>query len=71
VLIRPFRPMILAFLIWKMASELFYPHYELFEWVERGGSYGVLLALWFALDPNASFQTKTNQTPSFVSYDMA
>ena len=31
-------------------SELFYPHYELIEWIERGGSYGVLLALWFALD---------------------
>jgi len=26
---------------------LFYPHYEIFEWIERGGSYGVLLALWF------------------------
>jgi len=32
-----------------MASELFYPTYELFEWVERGGSYGVLLVLWFVL----------------------
>ena len=50
VLIRPIRPMIFAILIWKITSELFYPHYELFEWVERGGSYGVLLALWFALD---------------------
>jgi hypothetical protein len=50
VLIRPYRPLIFAILIWKMTSELFYPHYELFEWIERGGSYGVLLALWFALD---------------------
>jgi hypothetical protein len=49
VLICPFRPMILTLLIWKMASELFYPHYELFEWIERGGSYGVMLALWFAI----------------------
>ena len=49
VLTRPFRPLIFAFLIWKMGSELFYPHWELFEWVERGGSYGALLALWFAL----------------------
>lgn len=47
VLIRPVRPLILAFFIWKIASELFYPHYALFEWVERGGSYGSLLALWF------------------------
>jgi len=51
LLIRPLRPIILAIFIWKMSSELFYPHYELFEWIERGGSYGVLLALWFALDP--------------------
>jgi hypothetical protein len=64
VLIRPFRPMVLALFIWKIASELFYPHYELFEWIERGGSYGVLLALWFTLDPNASFKFKNRLTPS-------
>jgi hypothetical protein len=58
LLIRPYRLMILALLIWKMSSEFFYPHYELFEWIERGGSYGVLLAWWFALDSNASFQFK-------------
>jgi hypothetical protein len=49
VLIKPVRSILIVFLIWKMASELFYPHYEIFEWVERGGSYGVILALWFAL----------------------
>jgi hypothetical protein len=54
VLIKPFRPMILGLIIWKIASEFFYPHYELFEWVERGGSYGSLLALWFLLDTNSS-----------------
>ena len=48
VLVRPLRPVLLGLLIWKMASELFYPHYELFEWVERGGSYGTILALWLA-----------------------
>ena len=48
VLIRPYRPIILALFIWKITSELFYPHYELFEWIERGGSYAVLLAVWFA-----------------------
>ncbi len=52
VLIRPYRPMLLVLLAWKIASEFFYPHYELFEWIERGGSYGALLALWFALDTN-------------------
>jgi hypothetical protein len=46
LLIKPFRPVILALLVWKIASELFYPHYEVFEWIERGGSYCCLLALW-------------------------
>jgi hypothetical protein len=54
VLIRPFRSILLMLIIWKIATELFYPHYELFEWVERGGSYGALLALFFALDNSAS-----------------
>ncbi len=51
VLVRPVRPLVFIFLIWKMGSELFYPHFEILEWVERGGSYGTLLALWFFLDP--------------------
>ena len=58
ILIKPFRPVILVLLVWKLASELFYPHYELLEWVERGGSYGTLLALWFALRPGMSFSFK-------------
>ncbi|WP_426586798.1 hypothetical protein [Mucilaginibacter sp. R-33] len=49
VLIRPFKNVLLVFIIWKISSELFYPKYEMFEWIERGGSYGILLALWFAL----------------------
>lgn len=49
VLIKPLRPVLLIFLIWKMGTELFYPHWELFEWIERAGSYGAILALWFAL----------------------
>ena len=51
VLIRPVRPLLLGFLIWKIGTELFYPHFELVEWVERAGSYGSILALWFCLDP--------------------
>jgi uncharacterized membrane protein YphA (DoxX/SURF4 family) len=51
VLIRPVRPLIIIFLVWKMGTELFYPHFEIFEWIERGGSYGSLLALCFCLDP--------------------
>jgi len=48
VLIKPIRSIILVFFVWKIISELFYPHYEIFEWIERGGSYGAILALWFA-----------------------
>ena len=49
VLIRPVRPLLLVFFVWKMGTELFYPKWELFEWVERAGSYGCILALWLAL----------------------
>jgi uncharacterized membrane protein YphA (DoxX/SURF4 family) len=59
VLIRPYRPLILILLIWKITSEFFYPHHEIFEWIERGGSYGVLLALWFALNSKVSYNIKT------------
>jgi hypothetical protein len=51
VLVKPARPLIFFFIVWKMGSELFYPHFELLEWVERGGSYGTLLALWYCLEP--------------------
>ena len=51
VLVKPVRPLIVVFLIWKMGTELLYPHFEIFEWVERAGSYGTILALWFCLDP--------------------
>jgi hypothetical protein len=46
LLIRPNPQLLLFLLFWKMASELFYPHYELFEFIERGGSYGSLMALY-------------------------
>jgi hypothetical protein len=46
ILIRPNPQFLLCLLFWKIASELFYPHYELFEFIERGGSYGTLLALY-------------------------
>ncbi|HTD98282.1 MAG TPA: hypothetical protein VK668_03315, partial [Mucilaginibacter sp.] len=61
VLIKPIRPVLIALLIWKMGTELFYPHWEVFEWIERGGSYGAILALWFAL-PHTSTRTQNNQT---------
>lgn len=54
VLIKPVRSVLLVFLIWKTGTELFYPHWEAFEWIERGGSYGTLLALWVALKPETN-----------------
>ena len=58
VLVKPVRPLLAAFLIWKMGTELFYPHFEIFEWVERGGSYGSILALWLCLDPVTKWENK-------------
>jgi uncharacterized membrane protein len=60
VLIKPVKPLLVAFLVWKMGTELFYPHFEIFEWIERGGSYGTILALWFCLDPG--YKTEKNFT---------
>lgn len=57
VLVKPLRSMLIVLLVWKMGSELFYPHWELFEWVERGGSYGAILALWFVLPRAFSMKT--------------
>jgi len=47
ILVKPFKIFIIITLVWKMLSELFYPHWEVFEWIERGGSYCTLLALCF------------------------
>jgi uncharacterized membrane protein YphA (DoxX/SURF4 family) len=47
ILLKPLRPIIFLLFTWKAASELFYAHWEIFEWIERGGSYGAVLALWF------------------------
>jgi hypothetical protein len=52
VLIRPIRSLLMIFIVWKIGTELFYPHYELLEWIERGGSYGTLIALWISLNPD-------------------
>jgi len=53
MVVKPVRQLVLIVFVWKMFSELFYPAHELFEWVERGGSYGVLLVLWFVLKERA------------------
>ncbi|MBS1661032.1 MAG: hypothetical protein JST68_08280 [Bacteroidetes bacterium] len=60
VLIKPVRYLLLIFFIWKMGTELFYPKWEIFEWVERAGSYGAILALYVALG-KSTVQSRTNQ----------
>jgi hypothetical protein len=62
ILIRPVRPLLLALILWKAGTELFYPHYEIFEWIERGGSYGCLLALWLATEKDKQTIGKIHQT---------
>jgi uncharacterized membrane protein HdeD (DUF308 family) len=49
ILVKPIRGILIVLLVWKVGTELFYPHWELFEWVERGGSYGSILALYLML----------------------
>lgn len=61
LLIRPLRPLLFILLLWKIGTELWYPHYEVFEWIERGGSYGSLLALWLALAKSESSTITSNQ----------
>ena len=62
VLIKPIRPVLIVLLVWKMGTELFYPHWEAFEWIERGGSYGAILALWFILPKTSVSLNKTSLT---------
>lgn len=47
ILIHPFRTVLLILITWKISSELFYSNHEMLEWIERGGSYGAILALLF------------------------
>ncbi|MBS1527528.1 MAG: hypothetical protein JST19_17910 [Bacteroidetes bacterium] len=71
VLIKPVRPLLLVLLVWKIGTELFYPHWELFEWIERGGSYGAILALWLALPKTFSpiLYKKLKAIVPTVAYD--
>jgi hypothetical protein len=62
VLVHPVKYFVLILFIWKISSELFYPHYEIFEWIERGGSYGAPLALYFSLHETALFKKRLFKT---------
>lgn len=59
ILVRPNATIILILLIWKMVSETLYPTYELLEWIERGGSYAVLLGLWVIVNRDKSIKLLT------------
>lgn len=61
ILFKPLRQIVLILFAWKMISEVFYPAYGVLEWIERGGSYAVLLGLWFALE---RYQSKPVQAPA-------
>ncbi len=68
VLFRPTKQLLIIVLAWKIASEFFYPHYELFEWIERGGSYGCVLALLLILKPVTTKGFRKNSLqPQFQS----
>lgn len=69
-LIKPIHTVLLIFFIWKMASELMYPHWEIFEFIERGGSYGAILALWFLTAPSNRYSLsgkKEKQSATIIS----
>ncbi len=61
ILIKPVHSVLLVFFTWKITSELFYPHWELFEFIERGGSYGAILALWFLTDTSKRYSFIKNE----------
>jgi hypothetical protein len=68
ILIKPVPQLVFLLFIWKMTSEMFYPHYEIFEFIERGGSYGSLLALWFLTRNNFSLKTLSSFNFSFKKF---
>ncbi|MBN8584680.1 MAG: hypothetical protein J0M37_06240 [Ignavibacteria bacterium] len=51
ILIKPLRSILLPLLIWKIASEMIYPAYPYWEWIERGGSYAAIMALLIIIKP--------------------
>jgi len=67
VLIRPIHSLLIILFIWKMTSELFYPHWEIFEFIERGGSYGAILALWFLTKSSANYSFIVRGTSTTTS----
>ena len=67
VLIKPIPALLITFFAWKMATEVLYPNYMVFEWIERGGSYGSILALWFLVKKPGLLNKMSNYTTSVHS----
>lgn len=63
-LIKPVHSILLMFFIWKVLSEMFYPQWEIFEFIERGGSYGTILALWLLVKPSSRYYFNNKQHTS-------
>ncbi|HTE08702.1 MAG TPA: DoxX family protein, partial [Flavitalea sp.] len=70
VLIRPFAPLLFVLLVWKIVSEIWYPAYPAFEWVERAGSYASILALLISVSSGRLFG-KFNQSYQSTSLNQA
>jgi uncharacterized membrane protein YphA (DoxX/SURF4 family) len=49
---------VIVILLWKITSESIYLQFPVFEWIERGGSYGVLLSLAMILKHRPSATSK-------------
>ncbi|MGF7082842.1 hypothetical protein [Mucilaginibacter sp. UYCu711] len=64
VMIRPSVTVVMLLLIWKITTEMLYPQMVALEWIERGGSYGSLLALWVILTHKSSLIYNTSTTMS-------
>ncbi len=70
VLIKPVHSYLLVFFIWKMVTELFYPHWEFFEFIERSGSYGCILALWYLTSSRVETFSTKNIPQSTVKFSV-
>ncbi len=58
VLCKPVRPILLGIVIWKVLTELLYPlsGHLVWEFIERWGSYGVPLSLYFLCGASKQFK---------------
>lgn len=65
ILLKPVKEIVFVVFLWKMASETLYLSYPVYEWVERGGSYAVLLCLWL-IQKQSSLKLSTMRTKPVI-----